>query len=169
MADLADLPFKEKSFEGILASHCLYHVDKNIQLPVLKELYRVTKPNKNIVIFYSSNLNLVSVVQRVGKTLIKLLEFLLRLLSYDLMDRGPGMKMLPPLYFYTYNPFWLTKEFNSVDISCLRTLTKYETVLFGKLHLLKLIIPVLSFLERTFPRGMLCIGKYLTIRIQRRE
>lgn len=167
VADLAALPFKEKSFDGVLASHCLYHIDKGIQSTVLRELYRATKANKNILIFYSSNYNLVSVVQRVTEVVIKLASPIFKLLTRDRKGHGPSIKMPPPLYFYTHNPMRLTKEFNSVDVTCLRTLTKYETKVLGKLHLLKLVVPKLSFVERKFPHALLYIGKYVTIRIQR--
>ncbi len=163
VADLAALPFSEASFDGVLASHVVYHVDKDFQKDVLREFYRVCSPNRNVVVFYASNYNLVSVFQFIGRDIFRTLAALKRAMSRS----GSRKEKPPPLYYYTYNPFRLTREFDSVDITCLRTLSLGEEVILGKLHLLKAVIPVLSFLERMFPHAMLAIGKYVTIKIKK--
>ncbi|MBK7496749.1 MAG: class I SAM-dependent methyltransferase [Candidatus Omnitrophica bacterium] len=55
IADLAALPFREGVFDGAIASHCLYHVDKAQQPAVVKEMARVTRSGKNILIFTRTN------------------------------------------------------------------------------------------------------------------
>jgi len=163
VADLAALPFKKKSFDGILVSHCVYHIDKDLQPLVIRELYKLAKPEKTILIFYASNRNLVSVFQAVGIKTYKLVMLLLRLVR---RKRVEDEKTPPPLYYYIHNPFKLTRAFDEVDITCLRILTRWETTALAKLKLLKLVVPLLSFLERKFPHLMLYIGKYVTIRIR---
>jgi SAM-dependent methyltransferase len=164
VADLAALPFRDGSFDGVLASHVVYHVDKDLQKDVLREFYRVCSPGGNIVVFYASNFNLVSVFQFIGRGVIKVLTSLKR--------EGKGgaagkQSPPPPLYYYTHHPFRLTRGFDSVDITCLRTLSLGEEVILGKLRLLKAAIPVLSFFEERFPHLMLAVGKYVTITIKK--
>jgi len=142
-ADLSNLPFKDKTFDGTLAAHCLYHIDKDTQSIVLKELYRVTKADKNILIFYASDYNLISIYKRIKGIIIKL--------ARSLFKYKPDSRQLPekppPIYYYTHNPIRLVKEFDLKDVSCLRILTKHSMDTLQKLHLLKLVIPIFYFLE----------------------
>lgn len=167
IGDLVTLPFKEKLFDGVLASHCLYHIDKEMQHEVLSELYRVAKPDKTILVFYASNYNLVSIAHIVGNVIIKGIRMLFKLLRRDGKHWKSEIKMAPLLYCYTHNPVRLTKGFNHRDISCLQSLTLREIKMLKKLHLLKFVVPMLSFMESKFPHSMRYIGKYVTIKIQR--
>ncbi len=167
IADLADLPFKDETFDGVLASHCLYHVHNDLQPVVLKELYRVTKSNKNLVVFYSSNYNLLSLIRMTVKMLLKFFLLFYRLRQRIIKIRQRKKATPPPLYYYTHNPFKLAKEFNSVEITCLRILTMQETKILKKLRLLKLTLPVFAYFERTFPRLMSYIGRYVVINVKK--
>ena len=166
VADLAALPFPPRIFDGTLAAHCLYHVHKDGQPTVLKELCRVTKVSRSIIVFYASNYNLISLVQILGDVTLRLLNLLLNILSVNLGQSLVTKKALP-FYYFTYNPFSLTKRFGSAKITCLQTFTKVETMVLKKVHLLNLALPVFALCERTFPHAMLYVGKYVTIHIQR--
>ena len=178
LADLSALPFKDKSFGGTLASHCLYHVDKELQPVVLKELYRVTGAGKSILIFYSSRSNLVSLLHKVPALAVTLVRpWLARLgLQIDMVPpylkragkhEGQAMDTPPALYAYPYNPAILAKDLESAEITCLMTLTKFDTEALRKLRVLRLVLPIMSFLERRFPHAMIYVGKYTCIRISR--
>jgi len=167
VADMVSLPFKEKTFDGVLASHCLYHIDKDLQTIALRELYRVAKDNKNILIFYISKYSMISIVRKVGKFMIRLTDSLFKALKCDRRCSGLAVRIPPPLYHYVHNPFKLIKEFKLADVTCLRTLSARETKLLKKLHLLKPFIIVLSYLEKKFPHSMVYIGSYVAIRIKR--
>lgn len=166
LADLSALPFKDRSFDGVLASHCLYHIDKEIQTVVLKELYRVSDTGKHILVFYVSNHNLLSLFHNTGKVVIKVTSFLAKTLRLGRNHVDPATKT-PPLYSYTHNPRRLAREFHSVDVTCLRTLTKFDMQLLRKLGILRPAVSILSFLEAAFPHVMLYFGKYAAINIQR--
>lgn len=153
--DLAALPFKDKAFDGVLASHCLYHIDRHAQPAVLDELYRVAKPERNVITFYRAKYSLLPA----AKALVKAL---LRLLTAFRFGPRPA-----PLYFHRHHYGKLVRRFPSVEVTCLRTLTRTETTLLRKLRLLNPAIAALSFLEKTFPRAMVWVGEYVTIRIQR--
>ena len=164
-ADLAALPFKDASFDGTLASHCLYHVDRDLQREVLRELFRVTRTDKNILVFYSSRYNLISVLHRIPKAALALVNPVLALLSRMKQRNGPHGSPIPPLYAYAYNPLRLADMFKEVDVTCLSSLTKYDTKVLGKLRLLAPTLRLLDFLERTCPNAMVFFGKYACIRI----
>ncbi len=154
VADLAALPFQEGCFDSVLASHCLYHVDKDLQPTVLREFYRVIKDRKNIVVFYHSQYNLLFLLGRVAKGILG-------------SSRRAAIKPPPPLYFYGHNPLRLAREFAGAEVTCLRTLKRVETEILGKFHVLNVAIPICEFLEKTFPRAMVYIGEYAAIRIQK--
>jgi ubiquinone/menaquinone biosynthesis C-methylase UbiE len=164
VADLAALPFRAQAFDGVLASHCLYHIDRDLQPAVLGELYRVARPGRNILVFYASNHNLVSLVHA-GRRLLRGAARLLR--RPGRRRNASGQSPSPALYYYTHNPAQLTRGFEAVDLTCLRTLTRVETELLRRWRLLPPMVALASFLERSFPHGMRYVGKYVTIRIQR--
>lgn len=167
LADIAFLPFAKGVFDGTLASHILYHIDKDLQQKVVKELYRVTKPEKTVLIFYNSVHNLLSITQKAAKGVGLLLKSLAQLLRPN-AEGGALEQSLsdpPPMYFYAHDPSWLAGGFNKVDVTCLSILTRHETRILGKLHLLKFVLPLVTALEVRFPHLMIRIGKYTSIRI----
>lgn len=167
IADLVSLPFKKDSFDGVLAAHCLYHIDKDLQVLVIKELYRVAKCDKNILLFYSSNQNLLSILQCIERKTANLLG---RLLAFRHADNASAFRNgmgVPKLYFYAHEPMGLVRSFKHANITCLRTLTQVETRRLKKMGLLKVCVAALSFLESRFPYFMRHIGKFLAIKIQK--
>ena len=73
------------------------------------------------------------------------------------------------LYSYPYNPKTLAREFETAEVTCLHTLTQYDTTVLRKLRLLKFALPILAFLEKRFPRAMVYIGKCTCINIQKTD
>ena len=180
LADMAALPFRDDSLDAALSGHSLYHIDKDLQVPVLKELYRVVKPDKTILVFYSSRYNLISIAHMVPKALLGFANLLLRPLKRQVSPGLPSLRRFrihsmsaepafPPLYAYPHNPKWLASKFKTADVTCLCTLTMYDTALLSKLHLFHVVVPVLAYFERRFPHAMAYVGKYTCIRIQKTD
>jgi len=169
LADLASLPFKEDSFDGALLCHCLYHVEKELQFVVLEETYRATKRQKNILVFYSSRYNLISFFHRAPKLLLGLANLMRGFPGRFGKGKARLADAMPPLYSYPHNPFRLARAFNKYDVSCLSSLSNYDTALLRRLHLFNIVVPVVIFLERRFPHFMAYIGKYTCIRIQKTD
>lgn len=181
LADLSRLPFKDRTFDGVLASHCLYHVEKDKQREVVRELYRVTETNKFILVFYSSRYNLISLLHKVPHIGFRWVNIVLNRVGFHLGDFPPYLTRrrkhtessetasVPELYSFPRNPVRLVREFDSADVSCLMTLTNYDTRLLRQLHLFKLAIRIFDFLETTFPHAMRYVGKFVCIRIQKRS
>lgn len=180
LADMTEMPFKVDSCDAALVCHCLYHVDKDLQVPVLKELYRVIRPKKRILVFYSSRHNLITaahlpvkfgtiavnmVLHRIGMELRPHRPFLVRLKR----DDGSAIEQPPALYSYPYNPKTLAQGFKTAEVTCLHTMTQYDTTVLRKLRLLNFAIRVFSFLEKRFPKAMVYVGKCTCINIQKTD
>ena len=169
VADLNALPFRNESFDGVAASYCLYHVDKELQTSALEELYRVTRTHKNILVFSIARHSLVSLAHRMAKAVWRLGRRLMPISPKSTRRDGGSIGSPLPLYCYPQSPRLLTKGFRAVDITCLRTLTRVEAQALRKLRLLKPAVRLLSFLEERLPHAMRLIGAYVAIRIQRTE
>lgn len=176
LADLTALPFKDQSFDGVLASHCLYHVEKDSQVNVLRDMYRTTKANKTILVFYSSRYNLVSLLHRIPILTLPLINGLLHRMGLLLTTNPPYVRRykkgaktfedsVPALYSFAHNPMKLAREFSSVRVTCLMSLSNYDTQLLRRLRLLGIVLVGLDFLEKKFPKAMRYFGKYVCIRI----
>lgn len=159
LADLSRLPFLEGTFDGALASHCLYHVAAEQQPVVVQEMVRTTRPGRSVLIFYSHKRNLNTAIEKIAVELGKAWKRLFRVRA----DSGP---VAPPLYYHRVPLEILVKGVPGVEITCLRTLTKMGTTLLGKLRLLRISLPILKSLERAFPRMMVHVGTYVAIRIR---
>jgi hypothetical protein len=140
------LPFRDGLFDGVLASHCLYHIERYTQPVVVRELHRVTARDRNILIFY-----------RARRSLVRLLKDLLKAAGLGAGD--------PSIYSYLHDPAGLVRPYPGAEVLCLRTLGKQETERLARWGQAGLVVRVLSFAERTFPRGMRHIGEYVTLRI----
>jgi len=180
LADMTELPFKSGTCDAALVCHCLYHVDKDLQISVLKDLYRIIKFRKRILVFYSSRHNLISAAHLPLKLGYRAVNLLLNRFGLDLRPYRPFLTRfsrkgesaedgIPSLYSYPYNPNVLAREFETSEVTCLATLTQYDSAVLKRLGLVKLVMPVLSFLEKQFPKGMSYIGKYTCINIEKSE
>ena len=176
LADMSALPFKENVFGGALACHCLYHVAKDLQVPVVRELYRVMKVRASILIFYSSRYNLISFVHAFPKFGIWLINKMLYPFNLELHLVHPwlrrredqqhhGIRASLPLYSYPHNPRYIAKSFKNNDVTCLAILTNYDTGFLNKLRLFRIVVPWVSWLERKAPHLMSYVGKYTCIKI----
>lgn len=159
VGDLCTLPFKDQVFDGVVASYCLYQIENEAQVSAVKEFYRVLQKNKIVLVFYVAKNSLISTAHRVGKALMKLVP----------KRRRSGSDAVPPPDFYAQSPSRLTKGFRSVDITCLRTLSRVESHVLNKLGMLEPALRLFSFLERKFPHAMLLVGAYAAIRIEKTE
>lgn len=157
IADLAALPFRQGAFDGAIASHCLYHVDKAQQPTVVREMIRTTRPGKNILIFYSHKRNLMTLIEKACVEMGKLFR------------RGTPASSAnepPPIYFERVPIQSLFSEKDDVEVTSLRILSMPETRFLGKIHLLGLFIPIARWLEKTFPFFSVHLGPYVAIRIR---
>jgi SAM-dependent methyltransferase len=159
VADLSALPFKDQVFDGVIASYCLYQIENDAQVSAVREFYRVVQENKIILVFYVAKNSLISVAHRLVKAVMRIRP----------RSGNNGTESIPPPEFYAQSPFRLGQGFPSVDITCLRTLSRVESHILRKLGLLETALRLFSFLERKFPHAMLWVGAYAAIRIQKTD
>lgn len=51
---LLRVPLRDAVFDGILASHCIYHIDRDLQGMAIRELLRTLAPGGTLVVFYAN-------------------------------------------------------------------------------------------------------------------
>ncbi|HKI02050.1 MAG TPA: methyltransferase domain-containing protein [Thermoanaerobaculia bacterium] len=57
---LLRMPLRDGVFDGILASHCVYHIDQGLQGVALRELMRALAPGGRLAVFYANPENVSS-------------------------------------------------------------------------------------------------------------
>ena len=71
IGSILDLPIKPEVVDGVLASHCIYHIEKDLQSVAIKEMHRVLRAGAAMAIFYSNpsspEKRLISVVGSIAK------------------------------------------------------------------------------------------------------
>ena len=167
LADMAALPFKDGSFDGSIIVHCLYHVEKDLQFVVLEETFRTLNAEKNILVFYSSRNNLISLAHKVPQLLLAIGASLRKSIRLVMKKQINSTDSLPSLYSHPHNPKRLARDFEDSDVSCLTTFSNHDTAFLRRIGLFGIVVPVFAFLERRFPHFMVYIGKYTCIRIHK--
>jgi SAM-dependent methyltransferase len=94
LSSLLNLPFPDNFFDSAISLHVIYHIDKADQERAVREIIRVTKPGKPIVIIYRNPLAPFDVFQT-----------LLRQLRLNKLLGGGEV------YFYTH-PLWWWRRFS---------------------------------------------------------
>ena len=67
---LLSMPLKDLRCDGIIASHVLYHIDKDLQGDAIRELHRVLRPEGKLLVFYRNPNSLEASIIK-GKAAIK--------------------------------------------------------------------------------------------------
>jgi len=68
---LLNMPIKDLTCNGIIASHVLYHIDKDLQEDAVSQLYRVMRPEGKLLIFYGNPHSFERVIIKSLKMLIR--------------------------------------------------------------------------------------------------
>ena len=109
---LLQAPLRDGVVDGILASHCVYHIDKDLQGTAVRELLRVLAPGGKLVIFYGNPDN-------VNSRLLRQWRFLpLRALLELARRYAPPPPALvtdeAPIYCHLHPMEYMTRELTSV-------------------------------------------------------
>jgi uncharacterized protein YbaR (Trm112 family)/ubiquinone/menaquinone biosynthesis C-methylase UbiE len=118
---LLQLPLKDGAFDGVLASHCIYHIDKDRQATAIRELLRVLAPGGTMLILYANpdSSNAVS----------KAIKFVRNLRN---RDRKPAAPSEGSIYMHLHSIDWMLETLSSqngmqVSVRPLCAFTRAET------------------------------------------
>jgi len=146
---MANLGLKENSCDGTLCEHALYHVNRKEQERAVRELIRVTKPGRPIVIIYSNPLSPLN-----------LLEDIFRATRINKVFGGGR------LYFYRNRLGWWKRFGDSCDIEIrpFDPISKRQaSVLLPSDALSRLFFNACKTLEHRLPRLALHLWSYPVI------
>lgn len=181
VGDLVSLPFREGSFDGIVAAHVLYHVPKDEQETAVRELHRTLAQGGRCVILYARPSSPVS-------------RFTRRFHPRRLASKIPGVRPLwrafsgagrepggappraqidpvPYLYFHAHDYPWFKTTFPADWKLSVRPWSMVD-VAFTKAflpdnHVGAFLLRVIFGFEDKFPRLALRLGCYPMVVIQK--
>lgn len=147
---ILELPLPDHFVDACVSLHTIYHIEKDLQEPAVRQLIRVTRPGGRIVIVYSNPDRL-----------------LLRLKK--LLNRTTGKEKV--LYFHPHPLKWW-RRFNdecTVSIVPWRSLTAQESKrLIPSSRIGKRIFSLVLLLEDTFPKAAVLFGAYPMIVLEKK-
>lgn len=177
IGDLAHLPFRDGIFDGVLASHVLYHVPADEQAEAVHELHRTLKAGGTCVIIYIWPTSLLTKIsERASRALDLLGRFRSTLgVARNAASSRRGLResgaTAPPLYFHPHDRRWMTRTlppnwntlirvWRSVDIVFSRTFISDSWA--GSV-----LLRIIYRLEELFPHVLACLGRYPCIVIEK--
>ncbi len=160
LASILELPFPDNHFDAAVSLHTLYHIDRSQQEVAVRQLIRVVRPGRSIVIVYRNPYDLFFFLRKPLKLLKRLLNSENTGTSYDL------------LYFHAHSLRW----WNRFSDQCNVTILPWRVL---QPDAAKLLIPnsklgelmfrgVMTF-ERLFPRLATLLGSYPMIVLKKKS
>ena len=163
-ADMLTLPLKEKVCDAVVCHHALFHVQKDLQLRAMKEMYRIAKPSTSIAIVYDWFYHSLLMNITLGPVQ------LYRIARHYAGKLYAGIFKKNKLYFYSHSRHWFIKNTpgKKINFYVWRSINKYFSSIylhknFGGKQLLNYIWKK----EEEKPELMGRIGEYAVIVIEK--
>jgi ubiquinone/menaquinone biosynthesis C-methylase UbiE/uncharacterized protein YbaR (Trm112 family) len=168
LADICHMPFADESFDSIVSAYTVQHIDRNDQATAVKELYRVLKRGRSLVIINQN-------ADYAGKWLRKSIVFCFRVLG-KLTMRGRTIAIPKvnsesnatpphPLYYHAEPIRWwsaMGRELKAITrVECFRLLERDEVMRFF-FHRTDYVGNIRG-IERLLPRILAGVSAYLLI------
>ncbi len=141
LADICHLPFAADSFDAVISQYTLQHIDESDQEVAVRELYRVVRPEKHLVIIGDSGSPVMRISHRVINKLVRMWSLIRKsavVSGSTVSSSSDAKKPVPPYKLYGRNrpiSWWksLTASLEgNTRIECFRLLSKEEiTSWFG--------------------------------------
>ncbi len=182
VGDIANLPFDDNSFDGIVSLHTLHHLPISEQKKAYKDLYRVLNPSKNAVLVNgwteSKLMNrwswLMRLMERMGSLVLKLRgkkNETKSAASASKVVNNKNLKTEPTgTYIEKLTAEWLRRELSNMDIDILvwRSVNvRFLRAVFHKTLGGKFWLKMLYALEEKFPKYFGENGQYPLIVIHK--
>jgi ubiquinone/menaquinone biosynthesis C-methylase UbiE len=162
-SSILELPFPDNHFDAVVSMHVIYHIDRQQQEAAVRQLIRVAKPGRPVIIAYA-NPN-------------ALFRLLLKLLPDNLKRRIKGHDnkdvLVKELLYYHAHPLGWWKRFsNQCDVTILPFAvlsTPVSKRLIPDNKLGELIFRSILVFERNFPRLATILGEYPLILLNKKS
>lgn len=180
VADVANMPFKPESFDGLVSLHTLHHLPLSEQKKAYSEFLRVLKNTRTGVVVNGWT---DSLLMRLAKPKILFMEWLGRTLSGQKKeDKESALKSAcygiePPhkeptgTFIKKFSPEWLQDEISPLakyEVFCWRSVNvRYLRAIIHRQLAGSLILKLLFMLEELFPRFFGEKGQYPLIVIHK--
>jgi ubiquinone/menaquinone biosynthesis C-methylase UbiE len=142
---ILDLPFPKDSFDAVTSLHTIYHINKDQQEAAVRQLIRVTKPGKKVIIIYANPDRLMARLKR-------------------LVVKTKAAPETGVIYYYPHPLSWWQRFSDQCNVEVLpwRTLTALDSKLFipGAAWLGKQVLRSVLALEERFPGLATRFGAY---------
>jgi ubiquinone/menaquinone biosynthesis C-methylase UbiE len=178
VGDLGNLPFREGTFDAVLASHVLYHLPELEQAGAVQELYRTLTRGGTCVIIYIWPASLITKMrERSARALLSLLTVLpVRSRAVGHTGSGDGVRntsvaRVPPLYFHPHGYDGIRRALPKhweTDIRVWRSVgIAFTKALVADNFLGAALLRIIYWLEEVFPHALARLGRYPTIVIRK--
>ena len=170
--DIAHLPFKPDTFDGLVSMHTIHHLPAQDHKKAYAELVRVLKPGRRAVVVNGwSNPPLMRIADRVANLFKRTVKSdpskLPPVLAQTKGDEPTGT------FVHKSNAGWLReqlKDVTPIDIYCWRSVsTKFTRTYIRERAGGKLILRMVYWLEELFPRFFGENGQYPLVAIKKLE
>lgn len=163
-ADMLSLPIKENTCDAVVCHHALFHVEKDLQLTALNEMYRIARPVGSVAIVYDWFYHSLLMNLTLGPVQIY------RVARHYAGKVYATVFKKNKLYFYSHSRNWFIKNNpgTSIKFYTWRSINTY----FSRLYLHqrlggKRLLRYLWSLEESKPELMGRIGEYGVIVIKK--
>jgi len=95
---ILDLPFDDSSFDAVVSLHTIYHIERDQQEAAVRQLLRVVRPGKPVVIIYSNPDRLLARIRR------------------TITGGAPQSRSEDPLYFFAHPIRWWQRFEDVADV-----------------------------------------------------
>lgn len=180
VSDVANLPFEENAFEGVVSLHTFHHLPRDEQVEAYTEIFRVMTPSNSAVVVNGWR---KSPLMRFLSPLFRIAVFMLtiyrratgRQISFEEDQHGgnnSGRTVEPQATFvHREDPSWLKREVGSripLEIFVWRSVSTdfLRTLIHRKLGG-RLILRLIYWLEERAPRALGLYGQYPLIVIRK--
>jgi len=142
-ASMPDLPFSDNQFDAVISLHTIYHIEQHQQEAAVRELIRVAKPGKAIIIVYANPDRLS-----------------LRVKRWIRSNRNPMSHCL--LYYHAYPLSWWRRfaDQSSVMLMPWRTLVAQESRIIPGQRFARFVLRLALMGENLLPGLATRLGAY---------
>lgn len=163
--DIADLPFKTESMDGVVSLHTIYHVAESMQVRAFTEVARVLGKDRTAVVVYTwGNHSTLMTIAMAPFLPLKIGKRILKLLANSKKESAVPVAGEPQLYFHPHSRNYLMKHLDRE--------TPFDTVVWRSLSVPfmksyvhrwlfgKLLLRIVYTMEDLFPELLGRVGAY---------